>query len=175
MPNVVSRFKSVDYIITAKNYGGSVENYIKIQQENIRRAKGIVIKFGDKVSKHAVKARIWQGQWIADCECKSASFVDPDNPVFACFGCGNREDDGNLREVIFPSKTEREAIEKLLLARPVDDRAGLDDRERAGLAKPLIYVEGKGGLARDWIPGESIPDLLEQNEAVEKWNKALRK
>lgn len=177
MPNRIINTSSVNYIITAKHYGdGSLEGYLKKQQDNISRSKGIIIKIEfNKVSKHSVKARIWQGSWIADCECGSASFVDPDNPKFFCFGCGNRSDNGWLREVEFPNLLERLEIERLLLERPVDDLAGLDDKERAGLARPVIFLEGKGGLSRNWDPSETVNDLREQNQIIEVWKKEIRK
>lgn len=174
MPKVVSNIKSVDRIITAKDYGESARGYINIHRAKIERSKGLRIVINERVSKHSVKARIEQGQWIADCECGGASFVDYDEPVFFCFSCGNRADDNRLREVEFPPESERLTIEKLLLDRPVDDRAGLNDRERVGLARPIIFVEGRGGLARNWNPNETVLDLMEQNKAVDEWKKSLK-
>lgn len=171
MPNVTRNIKSVDRIISAKDYGGA-NNYINNTRAQIQKARGIIVPVDEKVSKHSVNARIWQGQWIADCECGGSSFVDYDEPVFFCFGCGNRADNAQLREVVFPK--DREQIEALILARPVDDLAGLDDKERAGLARPLIHVEGKGGLARNWTPDETAEDLLSQNSVIEVWHKNMK-
>lgn len=171
MPNVTRNIKSVDRIISAKDYGGAL-SYIKKHHAQIQMTRGISVPIDERVSKHSVNARIWQGQWIADCECGGASFVDYDEPVFFCFGCGNRADGGRFREVIFPEN--REQIEALILARPVDDLAGLDDKDRAGLAKPVIYVEGKGGLARNWNPDETVEDLESQNSVIELWHKKMK-
>jgi len=168
--------KSVDRIITAKDYGGGARAYIrKTQAGLLRKGVTVAIKFKDPTSGEPVKARIWQGQWIADCEhCRGAAFVDPDEPVFFCFGCGNRVNNGRLRPVEFPA--EREEIERLVLERPVDDVAGLTDMERAGLARPLVYVEKDGQarpLTRSWEPGETVEALRKQQAAaLRAWRKA---
>lgn len=164
----------MDYIITAKHYGGgSATGYIELQRMKIQKTRNLVIPIEYKPSKHAVQARIWQGQWIADCECGGCSFVDPEEPIFFCFGCANRADNHKVREVIFPE--DYKTIEALLLERPVNDMMGLDDKERAGLAKALIMVEGKGGLSRNWNPGETIEELQEQNKPIEAFMKEIKR
>lgn len=165
-----------DYIITAKHYGGSAKHYIKKIQQQIHR-RGVAVTVRDLDAEPTgvpVAARIWQGQWIADCECMSASFVDPDEPLFFCFGCGNRMNAGKPRPVLFPPESERREIERLLLERPVDDLAGLTDNERAGMARPVLHVEGENGtlhpLVRAWEPGQSVEDLHnEQDEVIRTW------
>lgn len=172
---------SLSYIITAKHYGnGSARQYIRNQQAKIRRDRGIAVQIVDldgEPSGEPVRARIWQGQWIADCECNSASFVDPEEPIFFCFGCGNRLNGHKLRPVIFPPEAERQEIERLLLERPVDDRAGLTDMERAGMAKPLLYVqigESSLPLTRSWEPSQTVEDLAREQEIpVREWRKNL--
>jgi len=178
--------KSVDYIVTAKHYGnGSARGYIRKTQQKIHRERGVAvtIKNLDQAPAGApVTARIWQGQWIADCECNSASFVDPDEPIFMCFGCGNRANGSRPRPVSFPPENERQEIERLLLERPVDDLAGLTDLERAGMAKPVLYVQVQGGadplslpLVRSWQPGETVEDLhKQQDEPIRKWKRELK-
>jgi hypothetical protein len=194
----MANFKSVDRIITAKDYGGSARAYIR-KQQRIKHQHGITVTIKDldkEPTGAPVYARIWQGQWIADCECKGASFVDPDEPVFFCFGCGNRAHGQQLRPVIFPPTLERLEIERLLLERPVDDLAGLTDAERAGMAKPLLFAEievadmpstqevlqalqhgetpqpGKRmimvPLTRSWETGETIETLRQQQDAAVK-------
>lgn len=176
----MDNIKSVNYIITAKHYGnGSVRNYLREMQQRIHRERGISINIRDLDAEPMgtpVQARIWQGQWIADCECKSASFVDPDEPLFFCFGCGNRTNAGKPRPVTFPPDGERKEIEGLLLERPVDDLAGLTDKERAGMARPVLYVEDESGqarpLVRSWEPGQSVADLHgEQEKVIKQWKK----
>lgn len=188
--------RSVDYIITAKHYGGSARGYIKKQQQAIHRQRGIAITIKDLEKDPTgvpVSARIWQGQWIADCECNGASFVDPEEPVFFCFSCANRANGGKPRPVIFPPHEERLEIERLLLERPVDDLAGLTDLERAGMARPVIFVEVAISdqrsavsppaadarsetrvlpLVRSWAPGETVEDLhRQQDEPIQKWKR----
>lgn len=163
----------IDYIITAKHYGGSAKKYITNQQVKIMRRKGITItiKGMDSPVGTPIRARIWQGQWIADCEhCNNAMFVDPDEPIFFCFGCLNRKNGGTCRPVVFPE--QREEIERLILARPVNDVAGLTDLERAGLARAILSVEIDGvihPLCRSWNPNETVEDLQKQNEVIEQW------
>jgi hypothetical protein len=179
----MSNFTSVNYIITAKHYGnGSARGYIRNMQKLIHQRRGVSVTINgleDEPTGAPVEARIWQGQWIADCECRSASFVDPDEPVFMCFGCGNRANGQKPRPVIFPPEAERKEIERLLLERPVDDLAGLTDLERAGMARALINVENEQGerlpLTRSWNPGQSPADLhAEQDIHVKNWHKALK-
>jgi hypothetical protein len=167
---------NLNYIITAKHYGGSTRKYIRKMQQDIHR-RGVSVNIRDLDAEPVgapVSARIWQGQWIADCECNSASFVDPDEPLFFCFGCGNRSNAGKPRPVLFPAEAERLEIERLLLERPVDDQSGLTDNERAGVARPLLYVEDETGtaqpLVRAWNPGQSLEDLHhEQDVTIRKW------
>jgi hypothetical protein len=50
--------------------------------------------------------------------------------------------------VTFPPEEQRLEIERLLLERPVDDLAGLTDLERAGMAKPVLFVEIEETVSR---------------------------
>lgn len=194
---------SVNRIISAKDYGGSGRAYIRNwQMEKMKHGISVLIRDLDKPGVgepfHAI---IWQGQWIVrtDC-CNSASFVDPDEPIAVCFSCANRANNHRPRPVIFPPEAERLEIERLLLERPVDDVAGLTDMERAGLARPVLYVEieeieiGTGGpagfmdmqqmqprtvkrtypLVRSW-EGEPVEQLrAEQNTVIKAWHKKIR-
>lgn len=197
--------KSVDYIVTAKHYGdGSARGYIRKSQRSFhKRGIPVTIKnLDEEPTGVPLYARIWNGQWIADCECNGASFVDPDEPVFFCFTCGNRANGQKPRPVIFPPEEERKEIEQLLLARPVDDLAGLTDLERAGMAKPLVFVQIEEQvielepldlkadlkempvlrtmkrllpLTRSWEPGESVDDLRQQQEVpIRQWLDSLK-
>lgn len=166
---------SLSRIITAKDYseregaGGSVRARILNMREKYHKGRNIALTINgiDAAKGDAVRARIWQGQWIADCECGGAEFVEPSEPIFYCFSCGNRANHNYVRPVEFP--VEREAIEAAVLARPVDDVRGLTDLERAGLAKPLVIVDAGGNqfpLTRSWNPDESLGELLEQNKVL---------
>lgn len=160
------KHEPLNRIITAKDYGGGARGYIRQQQKQLQR-RGVSVAISDfekEPTGTPVRARIWQGQWIADCECRGASFVDPDEPVFFCFSCGNRAHGKQLRPVEFPA--ERAEIERLILERPVDDLRGLTDMERAGLATALV-----GELARNWN-GESVEQIhAAQDEALITWRK----
>lgn len=139
----MNNITSVDRIVSAKDYGGSMTAYLRTQQRNfLKSGRAVNIVDLDKgPSGPVVKARIWQSQWVADCECNTTMFVDPDEPIFFCFGCANRLNGGRIRPVEFPPKAERERIEELLLERPVIDVAGLTDLERVGLQKPVLFVD----------------------------------
>lgn len=197
---------SVNRIISAKDYGGSMTGYIKKCQHDYLRSKGIAVQIVDidKPQGAPVYARIWQSQWVADCECNTTMFVDPDDPIFFCFGCGNRLNGRRPRPVIFPPEMERREIERLLLERPVIDAAGLTDLERVGLQKNVLFVEveevdesalfagtdiahkfapGKKmptrkslkPLTRSWRPGESSNELdRQQRAAIEAWQKDIK-
>jgi hypothetical protein len=164
---------SINFIVTAKHYGkGSAREYIRKTQADLYK-RGVVVqieRLDGEPSGVPVHARIWQGQWVADCECCGASFVDPDEPVFFCFSCGNRSNGKQARPVIFPA--ERAEIERLILERPVNDMAGLSDLERAGMAKPILFVGGRA-LTRSWMPGETVQDLHDQqDEVIGMWRRA---
>lgn len=168
--------KTIDRIITAKDYGG-VKKYFRHAQQKLKEQRGIAVNIVDvdkKPTGKPVYARIWKSQWIADCECKGASFVDYDEPLFFCFSCGNYSNGGKPRPVIFPPEAERIEIEKTLLERPQEIGAGLSDLERIAMARPLVYSQDNSGkmkpLARSWRPGESIQDLKDQQgEAIRKY------
>lgn len=197
--------KSIDRIITAKDYGGSMRGYLKKCQRDFYRLKNIsvIIKDLDKEpTGNPVKPRIWQSQWIADCDvCNTAMFVDPDEPIFFCFGCGNRLNGNRPRPVDFPPEAERKEIERLLLERPMIDVGGLTDMERVALQRHALnkeveeidilefrrnMVDGKNTkdlptkirlepLVRSW-EGESVEQLRkEQEPAIEKWRKELKR
>src|SRR3989304_4163170 len=135
------QIKSVNYIINSSHYARargvktSREFILKIR-EDIHKKRGVIVQIKDldKLAGKPVRARIWQGQWIADCECRGASFVDPEEPIFFCFCCGNRSNSNRPRPVVFPENWKE--IEALVLERPVDDMAGRAGFERAGVGRP---------------------------------------
>jgi len=71
--------------------------------------KGFILSL--EVGAVGVTARIDHGRWIADCECKGAEYVDPDEPVFFCLSCLNAANGGKLRPVKFPPAKVRAKIE----------------------------------------------------------------
>jgi len=177
--------KNVEFIVTAKHYAqregaANVRDRIEKMAQRVgrKRRDPMRTQFG-KTATIPVQARIELGQWIADCECGGCEFVDPDEPIFFCFSCGNREHANMLRPVLFPNPEVRAEIEALILARPVDDRRGLDDLERAHMAKPLIVSETEDGavipLTRSWNHGEPIENLVEENKVIEKYEKSIGK
>ncbi len=115
-------------------------------------------KIGKWAEVKPVYARVDFGRWIADCECGGAEYIDPEYPLFFCNSCGNNEYNGQLRPTIIPDAGEREAIEKVLIKRPVDNSRGSDAIQKAILSRPII-----ARLARSWEPGETIDDLKAQN------------
>lgn len=173
---------TVNRIITAKDYCArdrvsTVKERIAKLARDMFRKKGIALKIQfDKLASRPVHARIELGQWCANCDCGGTEFVDPDERIFFCFSCGNNKDSGALRPVIFPEREERLEIERLVLMRPVEERRGLDDMERAHMAIPVIFFDTPDGyslpLTRTWNPGESIENLMGENEAIEKWRQA---
>lgn len=173
---------SVNRLITAKDYcaregTATVKDRIMKRHAKLQRKSTMPLAIRlDVISPRAVTARIELGQVIADCECGCAEFVDMDEPFFYCFECFNRRDGGALRPVVFPDADTWAEITRLVLLRPVDDVRGMDDADRAAGARAVIYLEQPDGrhlpLTRTWNPGESIEDLLKENEAVEKWESA---
>lgn len=165
---------SVSYIITAKHYAErercvTVCERILKRREMMHKKNNIALQvLGlDAPSGQTVRARIWQGQWIGDCECGGAEFVEPSEPIFYCFSCGNRGNNNRVRPVEFP--VQREEIEAAVLARPVNDMRGLTDMERAGLARAAVVVVVDGvqlPLVRSWLPDESLEELLQQNAVL---------
>lgn len=162
-----------DYIITSKHYSptGISMDYLTTQRDIIHKTRGVFLEINQVPAGKPVLARIERGQWIADCECGGATFVDPEWPYTFCFNC--RTNGSHLRPVEFPENWKE--IELTLLERPVNDMAGLTDNEKAMLSKPLIVVQGKGGLDRNWNPGETVEELHRQHDKpLMEWRKSLK-
>lgn len=88
-------------------------------------------------------ARVNHGRWIADCpdpDCGGASFISFDNPFFFCCECRNGRVDHDLIPVEVPKPGLRGEIEDYLRARPVP-------------------------RTRNWLPGESMVELRDENRA----------
>lgn len=170
---------SVNYLITAQHYcqrekvGSVRERILKLHMKYQRKSSfPLPIQINNTISR-PVYARIELGQVVADCECGGVEFVDINEPIFYCFNCFNRVDNGALRPVIFPDAETWNEITRLVLLRPVDDIRGIDVCDRAAASRPLIYIELADGrhlpLTRSWNPNETIEDLVLENEPVEKW------
>lgn len=104
-----------------------------------------------------VFARIDFGRWIADCECGSANYVEPSDPVYFCATCGNATSGGKLRGVVFPEN--RAEIEAELLERVVFVNPKLKPMDAAINARSAVP-----GLVRSWMPGETVQTLKMQRE-----------
>lgn len=114
--NEVENLYSKDEIVTAKTI--ACRDRCKSVLDWIRKAAarfGVQVK--NEVCKQPVVARIDHGRWIADCECKGAEYVDPDEPIFFCLSCLNTQYGGALRPVIFPDAGTRKRIVSNLKAK----------------------------------------------------------
>jgi hypothetical protein len=165
----------MDKIYTAKDYATregakDVKDRIKLWQKK-HANKGVRVRVTNIENPTGIpaRARIWQGIWIADCECGGAEFVSYDEPVFFCWGCGNRSHNGACRPVEFPSN--REQIEAKILERPVIKKYGLDDLSLAEGSRAAIAVNGHP-LSRSWRPGETLEMLsAQQDDAIKAYKK----
>lgn len=167
---------SVNRIVSARDYAKregatSVRDLVKRWSGRMYQRGQLDTPFVDgPLAGTAVAAKINHGQWIAHCDqCGTPMWVDPDEPLFFCYGCGNRITGGRPRPVLFPEPQIREQIERLLLERPVDDRKGTNDIDRAFHALPLAIgaVDDQLiALDRSWNPQESIKDLTTQNALI---------
>jgi hypothetical protein len=83
-----------------------------------------------------VIVRANHGRWIVDCPfCLGAQLASPTDRRFLCADCGNVNISGKWLRVVWPANPE--AIEAVLLARPLENR--------------------------NWDSGESIADLRREN------------
>lgn len=167
----------VNRIISAKDYAkregvSSVRELVKRWSARMYQKGQLDTPFvdGPSVGK-ALVAKINHGQWIAHCDqCRTAMWVEPDDPFLYCYGCGNRITGGRPRPVIFPDPEVREKIEQILLERPVDDRKGTNDIDRAFTALPLaigVVEKQLVALERSWKPEETVEMLMQQNGLID--------
>lgn len=165
---------SVNRVVNAMDYAArdgaaSVRELIKRWSGRMYQRGLLDTPFVDSAATGAaVIAEVNHGQWIARCDqCGTPMWVAQSEPMFYCFGCGNQLTGGVPRPVTFPE--DWEVIEGLLLERPVDDRKGTNDIDRAFLAFPLAIgaVDGQlVALNRSWTPDESAEDLETQNAMI---------
>lgn len=116
---------------------------------------------GVTVEGEPVKAFINNGRWLGRCKvCANPIYVSPVTPILYCPECGNGGSAGAWG-VEFPA--EREAIEAILLARPVElsnpKKLIRNEVELAFNSRAVLQ-----GLGRDWLPGESIEQLQAEND-----------
>lgn len=86
-----------------------------------------------------IRAYVNHGRWLAECPsagCGGAVITDSSDPLFLCYQCGR-----GWYNVIFPP--QKTTIEALLLVRP---------------------RIGNHPSTRNWIPGETVADLVRQNQ-----------
>jgi hypothetical protein len=111
----------------------------------VDRAIPNLTRRGQLDSSTSTVARIEEGHWIAKCPfCPSAQRVTPLDPRFICAGldgCLNAPIRGAYATVIFPSTQKQAAIESVLLERPAR-------------------------LNRNWLPGETVADLVVENQMM---------
>lgn len=112
-----------------------------------------------EMSDSLVYARVDFGRWICDCELGHACYVEPSDPFFYCYVCGNETTGGKGRHVIFPD--HRVEIENELLKRKVKLAMALPKNL---LAQPTQVAMNSRGypnpmLGRSWRPGESVESL----------------
>lgn len=159
----------MDRIITAKDY--AIQDNCKTVREHIEKIMSKMGKrydtpFNGQPKGKPVAAEINFGRWIANCpDCSGAEDVDPSEPIFYCFSCGNFSNNGRPRSVIFPPPKERKAIEAEILKRPVKIRGGANELERLVNAIPEITTE-EGVLSRSWLPGETLEEIKRQNKPL---------
>jgi hypothetical protein len=130
-------------------------NMIKGIYDTLNRQGSLVIDFVEEIDTgNFVQARVDHGRWGANCECGGAEYVDPDDPVFYCFSCGNASANGKLRPVQFPSN--KEDIELILLERPMSVHKGITKSSINLNSRPLKNV------ARNWDPEDSDLSKIKQ-------------
>lgn len=158
----------MDKVVTALDYARrkgykDLRSYIQGECDERTRSGKMDSAFDVKtICGKKVFAELNHGQWIARCECGGAEAVDPSDPIFFCFSCGNFRNKGKLRPVVFPNNLKD--IEKEVMKRPIEIKAGIHEIERLTLAKPVKHVNGKGFLSRTWLPSESVEDIIAQNK-----------
>ena len=149
-------------IITAKDIANrdgfkSVTDWVRFVSKKLVEKGSIPAPWGGLVAGKPIPARIDYGRWIADCPyCGGAEYIDPAEPFLFCLSCGMTGNKNLALPITLPASQAE--IEGVLLERPVDERRGGNDIDRALLAQPIYH-----GLSRSWLPHESVSDLRKQN------------
>lgn len=95
----------------------------------------------------AVQVFVNDGRWLAQCACGHAQLASKSDHRFYCLACANArsEAEGMWIGVAWPSDSDIERIETLLLVRPQLD-------------------EGTNLPTRNWRPDEPIEHLADEND-----------
>lgn len=120
----------------ARQYHEFVKNHgYKRWIEKINFQRGYNIKIPWDVTRGTVRAHIHRDSWVVDCpHCLGAMIVDDKEPIFWCVDCHNAGNDGFPYKVDFPHQAEVEAL----------------------------MAMRKNPQTRNWYPGETIVDLIEE-------------
>lgn len=153
----------MDKILDANDYA-KCNNYLSLREMlKARNYQMFDTPFLDTgTTGKSVTAFVSFGFWIARCECNGAEYVAPGEP-FYCQSCGNYENGGQPRPVIFPE--DKQQIEDELLRRPIMHGTGRNIVERTQRQRAVIQTE-KGWLSRTWLPEETLDDIKEQNKIL---------
>lgn len=113
--------------------GQGVEEFVRMLA---RQRRGAFRVPSETASAPILRAEVNHGRWIVRCPfCAGAELADPDDPRFFCCGCHNSGVDGRWLPVQWPA--ERQGIEDALCERNEEEH-------------------------RNWLPHESVIDLLAQ-------------
>lgn len=121
--------------------------------------------FNSELCDQSITAYVNHGRWAADCECGDTYYVSPSDPVGFCYGgCGNAEQDGKSRPVIFPAN--REEVEAALLEREYTGTVtGFNRLGTQAVLHPNLYAPKV--LPRNWS-GEKVEHIRKHHENVKK-------
>lgn len=165
---MLNRIITLDDLV-ARDKKDSVQAWIiskceeAIWAEKIRRGWD-----GSTVEGEPVLAFINHGRWLARCKvCANPIYVSWQTPIVYCPECGNGGST-SAWSVEFP--VNREEIEAALVARPVEisnpSKLIRNDVEWAFNARAVLP-----GLGRNWLPGETVEQLMAENtEALGETN-----
>jgi hypothetical protein len=84
----------------------------------------------------SLPAEVIEGQWIVRCPCRNAQLTSRTDKRFFCVTCLNADNGGQWVKVTWPRQTE--------------------DGEAVLLARPFFQQ-------RNWLAGETVADLVQQN------------
>ena len=133
--------------IAARDSQPSVKEWIRITSIQLKLKGALKRTFDGSMAGPPVYALVSNGRWVAMCDepgCRGCEYVDPQEKVFFCLSCGNRNS-GKGRPVIFPP--DREDIEAALLERVMVPIGSGDAVMKTFNARPL-----DPHLRQDWVP-----------------------